>query len=106
MISRENAINAIAELESSGLLNDELTKQLGEIRLCIEAEQLSYHLWGLNEKRHPDWPLIIPGTKVKENLWDTVEEGHTKTYEERAGTMDRLFRFAPAANDKDDIITD
>ena len=50
--------------------------------------------------------MIIPGTRVKENLWDTVTEGHTKTYEERAGTMDRLFRFAPAANDKDDIITD
>lgn len=106
MISREDAINTIAELESSGLLNYELTEKLGEIRLCIEAEQLAYHLWGINEKKYPDWSLIVPGARIRDDLWSTVEEGHTKTYEDRANAMDRLCRFVPAVNDKDDLITD
>lgn len=46
MITREEAIDALMQLEGSDILSEELEDQIGEIICCIEEEMIGRHIWG------------------------------------------------------------
>ena len=47
MITRSEAIDALCEMENSGILDKGLEKSLHEISICIELEEkLGIHAWG------------------------------------------------------------
>lgn len=49
-ITREEAVGVLNRVSGSGILNDDLADMLGEIAICIEAEETpGIFLWGADD---------------------------------------------------------
>ena len=64
MITREEAIDVLFQLENSEILSDELVDQISQINLMIQAETLGKHFWGADAD---DYAKVH--TAYREDLW-------------------------------------
>ena len=64
MITREEAIDVLFQLENSDILSEELVEQISEINLMIQAETHGKHFWGADAEEYAK-----VHTAYRDNLW-------------------------------------
>jgi len=90
IITRERAIELIANLEAAGIFSDDVESDFADIRLCIEAEKRGYHFWGGDIDTGE---LYIPR---REDLW-------TEEAIERTRGIAEKYTFAPAPYEEEEL---
>ena len=91
MITREEAVEKLIELESNGLLNDDLQAALSDIRCCVEEECKGLHMWGADDAEYMELHVAR-----RADLW-------TKEAEEKCMNIYNAHKFEPAPYEKDEI---
>ena len=91
MITREEAIDALMQLEGSDILSEELEDQIGEIICCIEEEMIGRHIWGAEGDEVAK--LHIAYSK---DLW-------TDELIKECKEINNKIRFIPAPYEKEEI---
>lgn len=92
MISREDAVCVLAELESNDLIADEIREKLSDIRNCIEAEGQGWHFWGASDIDYGDLH-----TSIRADLW-------TESERKKCEALDEYYTFTPAPYEVGDVI--
>lgn len=91
MITRQEAVETLIELESNDLFSDELQAAIGDIRCCIEEEEKGLHMWGAD-----DAEFMELHTARREDLW-------TEEAEKKCMDIYNAHRFQPAPYEQDEI---
>lgn len=91
MLTREMACDLLMLLEESEILNEEITEQLSEVRLCIAAEMHGRHFWGADCDEY-----VKLHTAYRDELW-------TDELYEEVDRLDKKYTFEPAPYEDEEI---
>lgn len=90
MITREEAIDALIQLENSDILDDSIIEQVSEIRMCLEHERQGYHGWGADD----DFDKLF--VAYREDLW-------TDELKAECAEISKKYSFTPAPFEAEEL---
>lgn len=88
MIMREEAVEVLYDLISSGILSEEIEEKLQDIASCIEAENIGRHEWGVPRE---ELGKLYASVRV-----DLITEDSIEDYER----IHRKLTFLPSVDER------